>query len=201
MAELLPILDNGHGFDTPGKRWSFDGVTFLEWKSNRETVKRVARKLDSLGITYHILVPEDKDISLGERVRRVNALCAKYGKENCLLISVHSNASEKHNAKGISVWTSRGKTESDAYAEEWWLEAPSHCGEARMLSDMSDGDHDYEAGFAMVKSTACPAVLVESFFYDYKPDFDYLMSEEGRENIANWYVASIQRCIALHSRK
>ena len=70
-----------------------------------------------------------------------------------------------------------------------------------MLADMSDGDHDYEAGFYMVKNTICPAVLIEAFFYDNREDFDYLLSEEGREAIANWYVASIQRCIALHSRK
>ena len=134
------------------------------------------------------------------RAQRVNNLCAKYGKGNCLLLSVHSNASVNHNAKGLSVWTSRGKTKSDAYAEIFYQEAKKYNPDAKMLADMSDGDHDFEAGFYMVTKTACPAVLVEAFFYDNKSDFDYLMSEEGRENIANWYVASIQKCIELHNK-
>ena len=201
MAELQILLNSGHGNDTPGKRWSFGDKTFYEWESNRETVKRVAKKLEALGIPYHIITPEEYDVSLKERARRVNELCAQYGKGNCLLLSVHSNASVNHNARGISVWTSRGKTKSDDYAELFWNEAKKYCPDARMLADMSDGDHDYEAGFYMVKNTICPAVLIEAFFYDNREDFDYLLSEEGREAIANWYVASIQRCIALHSRK
>ena len=187
------LLNNGHGKDTAGKRWTFGGKTFYEWESNRETVKRVAKKLDALGIPYDIITPEDTDVPLAERARRVNALCAKYGKGNCLLLSVHSNASESHNARGISVWTSRGKTKSDEYADIFWQEAKNWCPNAKMLSDFSDGDHDFEAGFYMVTKTVCPAVLIESFFYDNLTDFNYLLSEEGREAIANWYVASIRK--------
>ena len=66
-----------------------------------------------------------------------------------------------------------------------------------MLADLSDGDHDFEAGFYMVTKTICPAVLVESFFYDNKTDFDYLMSEAGKEAIANWYVESIKKFIEM----
>lgn len=197
---LIIFLNNGHGKDTAGKRWSFNGKTFYEWESNRETVKRVAKKLDALGIPYYIITPEDNDIPLATRAARVNALASKYGKDNCLLLSVHSNASANHNAKGVSVWTSKGKTKSDAYAEIFWQEGKNALPGARMLADMSDGDHDYEEAFYMVRKTICPAVLVESFFYDNKEDFDYLMSEEGREAIANWYVASIVKCIELHNK-
>ena len=189
------LLNNGHGKDTAGKRWTFGGTTFYEWESNRETVRRVAKKLDKLGIQYDIITPENNDVPLAERARRVNALCAKYGKENCLLLSVHSNASLNHNATGISVWTSKGKTKSDEYAEIFWQEAKNWCPNAKMLSDFSDGDHDFEAGFYMVTKTVCPAVLIESFFYDNLNDFNYLLSEEGREAIANWYVASIRKIV------
>lgn len=197
---LQILLNNGHGKDTAGKRWSFGNNTFYEWESNRETVKRVSKKLDALGISYHIITPEENDVPLSWRADRVNALCAKYGKDNCLLLSVHSNASVNHNAKGISVWTSKGKTKSDEYAEIFWEEAKNWCPNAKMLADMSDGDHDYEAGFYMLQKTACPAVLIEAFFYDNEEDFDYLMSEEGREQIANWYVNSIKRCVKLHKK-
>ena len=198
---LRILLNPGHGKDTPGKCWSFDGETFFEWLSNRETVARVAKKLDAAGIEYHIITTEEVDIPLKVRSQRVNALCAKYGKENCLLFSVHSNASEKHNASGVSVWTSRGKTTSDAYAEIMYDDGKERFHNARMLSDMSDGDHDFEAGFHMVTKTACAAVLVEAFFYDNKKDFDFLKSEEGREAIAEWYFATIKKCIELYNQK
>lgn len=193
MKDLVILLNGGHGNNTPGKRWSFDGKTFYEWESNRETVKRVAKKLDALGIKYHIITPEDYDVSLQERVRRVNSLAMKYGKDKCLLLSVHSNASESHNASGVSVWTSRGFTKSDKYAEIMWQVGKDMFPNAKMLADLSDGDHDFEAGFYMVTKTICPAVLVEAFFYDNKKDFDYLRSEVGREAIANWYVESIKK--------
>ena len=198
---LQILLNNGHGKDTPGKRWSFDGKTFYEWESNRETVKRVANKLDALGIPYHIITPEENDVPLKIRAQRVNSLCDKYGKNDCLLLSVHSNASRDHNARGISLWTSKGKTKSDEYAEIFWLAATTLGSQARLLSDMSDGDHDFEESFYMVQKTACPAVLVEAFFYDHRADFYYLMSEEGREAIANWYVEAIQQCIVRHAKK
>lgn len=199
MRNLHILLNGGHGEDTPGKRWAFEGKTFYEWVSNRETVNRVAKKLHLLGIPVHIITPESEDIALSERARRVNELCARYGKENCLLLSVHSNASVKHDARGISLWTSRGTTKSDEYAEVFWHCAKQRFANARLLADMSDGDHDYEAGFYMVTKTICPAVLVEAFFYDNREDFDYLLSEEGREAIAEWYVESIQKCIELYA--
>jgi len=198
MSNLHILLNGGHGKNTPGKRWEFDGRTFYEWESNRETVNRVAKKLHSLGIPVHIITPESDDIPLSERARRVNELCAKYGKGNCLLLSVHSNASINHDARGVSLWTSRGKTKSDEYAEIFWRCAKQHFVDAKLLADLSDSDHDFEAGFHMVTKTACPAVLVEAFFYDNRKDFDYLLSEEGREAIADWYVESIQKCIELY---
>jgi N-acetylmuramoyl-L-alanine amidase len=194
---MIILLNNGHGKDTAGKRWTFGGTTFYEWESNRETVRRVAKKLDALGIKYHIITPEDYDVPLSVRSQRVNALAMKYGKDKCLLLSVHSNASKHHNARGVSVWTSRGLTKSDKYAEVMWNVGKSMFPNARMLADLSDGDHDYEAGFHMVTKTICPAVLVEAFFYDNKQDFDFLMSEEGREAIANWYVESIKEFLKM----
>lgn len=200
MAELRILLNNGHGSNTAGKRWSFEGKTFYEWESNRDTVKRVAKKLQALNIPYDIITPETIDIPLSTRAQRVNALCAKYGAKNCLLLSVHSNASQHHNASGISVWTSKGQTKSDEYAEIFYKTAKKYNPNARMLADLKDGDHDFEESFYMVRKTLCPAVLVESYFYDYKADFDYLMSEAGREAIANWYVDSIKQCIELYKK-
>ena len=81
-----------------------------------------------------------------------------------------------------------------------WKEGKEFFKDIRMMSDLSDGDHDFEESFYMVRKTVCPAVLVETCFYDNRKDFDYLMSEEGRENIANWYVSTIKKCIELYNK-
>ena len=67
-----------------------------------------------------LLVPEEDDISLKERCRRVNAWCLLHGKQNAILVSIHVNAygngSEWTKPHGWSIYTSKGKTAADALA-------------------------------------------------------------------------------------
>ena len=71
------FIDNGHGLMTAGKR-SPDGL-FREPFYNREIARRVVSDLKDRGLDAELLVPEDDDISLTERVRRVNAACFLLG--------------------------------------------------------------------------------------------------------------------------
>ena len=84
------LIDNGHGIETPGKR-SPDGV-LREYAWNRLIASRIVDRLLSLGLDAELLVPEERDISLPERCRRVNAWCRQLGKDNVILISIHANA-------------------------------------------------------------------------------------------------------------
>ena len=88
--DMKILIDNGHGKDTPGKR-SPDGK-FREYQYTREIAKEIVDKLLSAGFDAQLLVPEEDDISLKERVKRVNKACSDLGKENVLLISIHVNA-------------------------------------------------------------------------------------------------------------
>ena len=80
---FVVLLDNGHAKSTAGKRSPLfdDGKTrFYEWEFNRDVVSRIAKKLDRLGIKYHVLVPEgDYDVPLTTRANRANEYCKKYG--------------------------------------------------------------------------------------------------------------------------
>ena len=109
------FIDNGHGLMTAGKR-SPDGQ-FREPFYNREISRRVVSDLQDRGLDAELLVPEDDDISLAERVRRINAACFLLGKRNVILVSIHVNAagngSKWLNATGWSVYTCKGQTESD----------------------------------------------------------------------------------------
>ena len=84
------LIDNGHGLMTTGKR-SPDGQ-FREAFYNREIARRVVSDLRDRGLDAELLVPEDDDISLAERVRRVNTACFLLGKQNIILVSIHVNA-------------------------------------------------------------------------------------------------------------
>ncbi len=74
------LIDNGHGLMTAGKR-SPDGL-FREPFYNREIASCVVSDLRDRGLDAELLVPEDEDIPLSERVRRVNEVCFLSGKQN-----------------------------------------------------------------------------------------------------------------------
>lgn len=113
------FIDNGHGLMTAGKR-SRDGL-FREPFYNREIARRVVSDLLDRGYDAELLVPEDDDVSLAERVRRVNTACFLLGKQNVILVSIHVNAagngSKWLNATGWSIYTCKGQTASDKLAE------------------------------------------------------------------------------------
>ena len=192
---MIFILDNGHGKNTAGKRSPRlpDGTIFYEWEFNRKVVKRIAELCHKEGIRYLVLVPENEDISLKERVKRVNAI-----KDECILISVHVNASTMEGlwglAEGWSIYTSKGKTKSDDYATIFFNEAKNELGnEYKMRTDMSDSDVDWEEDFYVLKNTSCPAVLTENLFMDNLKECQFLSSDKGVECIAQLHFKAIKK--------
>lgn len=113
------VIVNGHGLMTAGKR-SPDGL-FREPFYNREIARKVVADLLDRNLDVELLVPEDDDIPLAERVRRINAHCLALGKKNVIVVSIHVNAAGNGtkwlNATGWSVFTCSGQTESDRLAE------------------------------------------------------------------------------------
>lgn len=198
----LIILDNGHGCDTPGKRspiWE-DGSYLLEWKYCRAIVKGIEQRLNAIGIPCHILVPEDTDIPLRTRVQRANRIAAQNGICQTLLVSVHLNAAQETNsASGWEIHTSPGETQSDEYARMFWDEAADILGkDFRMRGDFEDGNPDRDSSFAILRDTACPAVMTENLFMNNYKDCQFLMSEAGEESIIEIHVKAIAHiwCIA-----
>lgn len=197
-SRLVVLLDNGHASTTPGKR-SPDGQ-LREYEVNRDLVSRISKGLTKMGIRNYIIVPEaDVDVALSKRAARANEYCKEYGKDNCLFISVHVNAAgngtEWMNARGWSVWTTKGKTRSDEYADIFWEEMCPLITKfgMNMRQDMSDGDKDYEENFTVLYKTQCPAVLTENLFMDNRTDKKFLMTEEGRSALAEGHINAILR--------
>ena len=187
------LIDNGHGHNTSGKR-SPDGK-FREYAYNREIAKRIVADLIDRGYDAELLVPEDNDISLEERVRRVNNICLASDSSCVILVSVHVNAagngSKWTNASGWSVYTCKRQTVSDKLAECLCEAAIKNFPGKRIRTDYSDGDSDWEENFYILRHTLCPAVLTENFFMDNKSDLEYLQSRAGKQAVIDTHVEGI----------
>lgn len=195
--KIKVLIDCGHGVETGGKR-SPDG-RLREWSYTRDIARRITIRLRSEGYDVQQIVVEDRDVPLSERVRRVNAVCREFGKENVILVSIHINAAGSdgkwHGATGWSAYTSRGKTKSDALAECLYTAAKAVLPAVRMRTDKTDGDSDIEQDFYILKNTLCPAVLTENLFQDNESDVTFLLTERGKEAITKLHCEGIRAYI------
>lgn len=193
MSKIV-ILDNGHGgmiggvYQTAGKRspnWE-NGVLY-EGVFNRWIVNKIAKRLDIMGIPYYNLVPENSDISLQSRVNRVEAI--RKSNPNVWLLSIHSNAG---GGSGIECFSTKGKTNSDNYADFILTKIQNKHGELKMRFDLSDGDKDKEADFYIIKRVSIPAILLELLFMDNKEDYKKLWSSNFQNGIADTLAEAIK---------
>lgn len=187
------LIDNGHGRETPGK-CSPDGL-FKEYQYTREIAAAVVAHLQYRDFDADLLVPEFEDIPLKERVKRVNRLCDKLGKENVVLISIHVDAAgsdgQWHNASGWSCYTSPGQTRGDELATCLYHAAEHYLPGRKIRTDYSDGDPDKEAGFFILNRTKCPAALVECGFMDNRSELEFLRSPDGRKAMVGVVVEGV----------
>lgn len=204
MNKQVILIDNGHGVNIAGK-CSPDALQglkdspfyFKEWEWTRKCARGIVSSLRVSGYDARLLVPEDSDISLTERVRRANAVCDERGKDNVLLVSVHVNASpgsgeQWKTARGWSAYTTKGMTAADKLAAclidaaEDAFKAPLRVRKYSMADRYS---RDFEENFTILQKTLCPAALTENFFQDNRYDVAFLKSQEG-----------LRRCVDVHVR-
>lgn len=188
------LIDNGHGRETAGKR-SPDG-RLLEWSYTREIARRVVAELQAQHYYASLLVPEEEDIPLDERCRRVNRVCSELGRRNVCLASIHVNAAgrgdEWYNASGWCCFTSPGQTEGDKLAVHLCHAALENLPGHKMRFDYTDGDADLEAAFYILRHTACAACLTENGFMDCQESLEFLLSDEGKAAIVQLHVEGIK---------
>lgn len=233
-SKAVIILGTAHLDSTPGK--CAPDLSIREPVYSREIVASVKAKLESYGyrvfIDYEPMEPKpewtaarkkygyekgEQARELDYRAKQVNAICDKYGKENCLYVSIHLNGAGSdgkwHGAGGWCAFTTPGKTRADILAECLYdaafnnlkpyvriIDEGKRKGEytekqVPFRMDKSDGDRDLEANLAVLRKTACPAVLTENMFQDSKRDVAWLLSDEGRHAIERLHVEGIIKFI------
>lgn len=198
LKNIKVLIDNGHGKNTPGKRSPKGKFGILyEFEFNRAIAKPLVERLKKLGIDAQLIVPEDNDISLGERCRRVNRICDEVGAENCIFISIHSNASSNCETwQKPSGWSSfvyyHSSNASKRLAQCLFDEAEK---KGLKGNRAVPPEHYWQSGFYVLRHTRCTAVLTENLFYDHEAEYEVLCSEKGREEIIDLHIKGIVRFI------
>jgi len=176
----------GHGgiidgvYQTYGKRspiWP-DGRQLFEGDFNRKIVNKLVLLCNDYNIDCKNIVPELEDISLKERVNRVNK--EVQDDKNVLLIEVHANAASSSRAKGFEFFTSKGTSASDNLADVMVEEYRDAMPEIPLRADTRDGDLDKDRDFYIIKHTYCPAILIETAFMTNEIECKMMLDEEDR---------------------
>lgn len=214
---MVVLIDNGHGRDTKGKcspildaslntnKNITEDNRLKEYKYTRIVAAEIVEKLKkAYGIDARLVTPEEKDISLVERVKRINKVCTEKGARNVLMISVHCNAASDgawSSGTGWEAYTTKGATISDNLATCLYKRAEKNFPGKKIRADYSDGDPDKEANFYIIKGANCAAVLSENFFMDNKNDVKYMLSDDGLHAIVRTHIEGILDYIEKYSKR
>jgi len=174
--EKIFLFDSGHGgsingvYQTaPAKMYRHtDGTVAYEGMINRAVKNYTLKLLTQYKLRFIDVCPTELDVPLEVRTNVINSYCNFYGKENCLLISLHANAG---GGKGFEIWTSPGQDGSDSYATKFYELFARKFDSTPMRSDKSDEDPDKESKFWILVNSKCPAILPEWMFFDTYTDW------------------------------
>ena len=180
----IPIIDTGHGFNTPGKRsvgFEKNGNVLLKENSVNEAVGNKLSMIHYLmGSECHFISNEWNDISLQERVNRERKLATK----NTFFISIHADAYHvKNAAEGgrFFYYSDSGKEIAETLTNELVIN-----GYDLKLRD------PMRKSFKVIRETKSPAVLFELGFMTTKSDLDYLLSDNFRNKTATLLYNAFQ---------
>lgn len=197
------LLEAGHGGYDLVKRINYtnpkngkffihqDGTAIYEGEFNRAIVKRLITMLEGAGLQVINIVPEIEDISLSERVKRINALQAKH--KNCIHYSIHANAATvdptKKPAHGLEVLTHTSPSPKSVKMAECLKDAYD-----LMLANQIRFRGVKGQNLHMCRETHTPSVLIENpFMTNYDETKTWLLSEQGRDKLANWIFQGITK--------
>lgn len=189
MKKLTIILDAAHGSNVLGK-CSPDGK-HREFAWSRKIISMLKPMLTSASFSFHETVTDEFEPGLGVRVQRTNA----FQGTNKFLISFHNNAAGNEGwktARGVEIWTTRGQTTSDSYAEIIMNELRKNfLGSFPFRTDKTDGDQDKEENWTVLMCQ-CPAVLIEWLFQDNVQDVALLADDHYNQLFCESVLSALE---------
>lgn len=194
------LIDNGHGKETKGKGspYSLNKVPpelpFMEYQWTREVASAIVDTLNNEGYDAELLVPEENDISLSQRVKRVNNWCQRMGAKNVVLVSIHNDAegigTKWGKANGFSAMVYNGASENSKRLASL-ITQNIEASEKRVRRQYANKDY-WAVNLYILKNTKCPSVLTENFFQTNIDDVTFLCSEEGKNICIDSHVKALK---------
>ncbi len=170
------VIDIGHGGEDPG---CTNGPY-----SEKEIVLEIGKKIKALNqksnIKIILLREDDQFLSSEDRVAKINDLHAD------LVISLHINVSKSSKNNGFEIVISEKNIRFDESLEFAMQLEPN-------LSSLPIGYRGISRSNSedVLKSSNCPAVLVEMGFISNEKDKKYIVQKAGQTEVAEYIVASL----------
>lgn len=179
-ADPLIILDAGHGGTDEGARVH----SLMEKRITLTTALITKRYLEESG--YRVILTRSRDayISLARRVSIANKM------KGALFVSIHFNAAESSQAKGVEVYFCDTK-------EKWRARASRRLADC-ILYELVDQTEAHSRGvkggnFHVIRETQMPAVLVEGGFVTNGEERSLLRNREYLGRIAQGIAQGVDK--------
>ena len=163
------LLDPGHGGGEAGAR----GPTgYTEKEINLKMSHKLAKELTKLGATVYLTRTEDRDLSLGDRVKIIEQI------QPNLSLSIHYNAlpdnGDAMNTKGIGMFWYHPQAHSLAVFLQDYL--------VKNLHRPSYGV--FWNNLALTRPQIAPAILLELGFMTNPDEFEWITNEQEQDKLA-----------------
>lgn len=188
-AKPLVILDAGHGGSDEGAKVGH----FMEKKITLSTVMILKKYLTEMG--YRVILTRNRDvyIPLPRRVslaNRTGAPTVASRPKEVVFVSVHYNASQSQDAKGIEVFYSPGPSASRSQASKGLASAIL----SNLVTQTRAESRGVKSGnFHVIRETEMPAVLVEGGFITNKEERTLLRDKGYLDKIAKGIALGIEK--------
>jgi len=191
-APIVLVIDPGHGGENEG---TIEGQ-FVEKEMTLRTATRLASLLEEYeGIEVYLTHTDDADYSLKERAKFAASVNADY------LISIHYNASVRHDLFGSEVWIpSRDSLNKQSYGLAWcFLDAFRENGLfiRGIKIKYNDSRKDYYGIIRECNALDIPALIVEHCHVDEERDAAFQDTEDKQLNFAKLDADAIARYFGL----
>ncbi|CAC9973908.1 N-acetylmuramoyl-L-alanine amidase [Flavobacterium panici] len=170
------VIDAGHGGEDIGAQ--------IGAGQEKKIVENIANKIKLLNskdeIEIILLRKDDSFIELSERVSKINKI------NPSLVISLHVNSSENLNENGVNAYVSK----QNGFYEESKEKAENLVD--KISNEKFAKGEVKDANYFVLKNSKCPALLVEIGYLTNENDRNYLISENGQNEIANKIIEFIK---------
>ena len=180
---MIPIIDTGHGYNTPGKRsegfyWPNGKVMLKENSVNEAVGNKLSLLFWQNNIEAHFITNEWYDVPLQERCEREWDLHTP----ETMFISIHADAFPKDGPTGGRFFYHGEKGRQIAMHMNSYLHGNGYPLKLR---------EPMKANFKVLISTKSPAVLFEMGFMTTKKDLEILLTDEFRNKTASLLYGAI----------